>query len=148
MRNLLARLRNRWRYHVGDRPLGAAIRREIVALGFARSTVRVRDLRLAAVERPGYRQLYRFEAEAESHDDHRAASLLFGVSREDPRTTRIDVHIAHDRDERDRVFAEWSDGMITLESMRGRERSRFELVLLAAFAVAITIATIGAILGN
>ncbi len=146
-KGILAGLRNRWRHHVGDRPLAAAIHREIVALGYARSTARIRDLRLAAVERPGYRQVYRFEASARDRDDESVADL-YGVSREDPRSTRIDVKVTASEVDRDRVFAAWSDGMITLETMRERRRSRLEIALLAAFGIAIALAIVSAITGS
>lgn len=104
-----------WQNWTGDKRLTDAIRGELRRQGFAVNAAQIRDVRLAAVERPGWVQVYRFAVATVTNDDnphHRRDVVLLGLSRDDGRRSRIEVLLTEDesrwRDQLDR----WSEGLI------------------------------------
>lgn len=105
----------RWRDWTGDKLLERAIRNELRARGYAASSASIRDVRLAAIERPGWVQVYRFRVETSVHHENphkRREALLFGVSRDDGRKSRIAVVLSEDEGEYQQQLDSWSDGLI------------------------------------
>ncbi len=103
--NLLRRLSD-W---VGDRHLDLAIRDALRRDGWGVHMATIRDVRLGAVERPGWVQVYTFWVE--TTDRNRTPIDVFGVSLNDGRRTGTEVFLSPDEGERDARFVAWSEGM-------------------------------------
>jgi len=117
-----------------------AIRRHLSDNGYFGGTAKLRTVRLAAVQRPGWLQVYRFEATArlavpnlaDSDPSNSAASdfvdsedasdellppvyhQLFGLVREDHRKDQTAVRFFKTNEQRIELFRRWSEGLITL----------------------------------
>lgn len=116
-----------------------AIRRHLSDNGYFGGTAKLRTVRLAAVQRPGWLQVYRFEATArladpnhsepalsdsglpdlaEADDDPATQSPvyheLFGLVREDHRKDQTAVRFFKTHEQRAELFLRWSEGLITL----------------------------------
>ncbi|MEQ8847551.1 hypothetical protein [Botrimarina sp.] len=105
----------RWRDWTGDRRLTDAIRAELRRGGWAVHSAQIRDVRLVAIERPGWVQVYRFAVETTLHTDNphdRRAAVLLGLSREDGRKSRIDVLLTEDESTWRERLETWSEGLI------------------------------------
>lgn len=119
---MLSQLFKRWADWTGDKRLTDAIRGELRRRGYAAQSAKTRDVRLAAVERPGWVQVYSFRVETTAGGAEAAARrevVLFGVSREDVRTSKIAVHLAEDPACWRRQLDEWSDGLVVRRTSRG-----------------------------
>ena len=64
MIELLKNLRQRWNDWCGDRDMELAIRKHLSENGFFGGTAKLQNVRLVAVQRPGWLQVFRFEATA------------------------------------------------------------------------------------
>ena len=60
----LKHLRQKWNDWCGDHDMELTIRKHLTANGFFGGTAKLRNVRLVAVKRPGWLQIYRFEATA------------------------------------------------------------------------------------
>lgn len=138
----LRQLRERWSNWSGDAEMERAIRQHLSGRGYYGRTAKLRGVRLVAVQRPGWIQIYRFEvvarvaaaawtddAPAEGRtrpvaqppaaagDDHPAPAVyheLFGLVREDHRYNQTSVRVFAAADQRLKLFERWSDGLIQL----------------------------------
>lgn len=111
LKNLLAK----WRDWTGDKHLEQAIRRELRERGYAVNAAKIRDVRLAAIQRPGWVQVYRFYVETTTNPEsphERRSAVLLGLSREDGRKSQIAVLLTEDEGEFRQRYDEWSDGLI------------------------------------
>lgn len=141
----LRHLRQRWSNWSGDAELEKAIRQHLSGQGYYGRTAKLRDVRLAAVQRPGWLQIYRFEATArvaaaartddappaehapadpappggDAHPGPAVYHELFGLVREDHRYNQSSVRIFASADQRLALFTRWSDGLIQLRGGRG-----------------------------
>lgn len=112
----------RWNDWCGDHEMELAIRRHLTAEGYYGSSAKLRGVRLVAVERPGWQQIFRFEADVrvsqEDQDGVKDAQpvrlTLYGLVRDDIRHKIETVRVFHDESERRSLFARWSDGLICL----------------------------------
>lgn len=112
---MLKSLLERWSDWTGDTRLTQAIHAELRRGSFAVHAARVRDVRLAAIERPGWVQVYRFSVETATNEENphdRRRVVLLGLSRDDGRRSRIDVLLTEDEGEWRERLAAWSDGLI------------------------------------
>ena len=66
MFELLGNLRKRWNDWCGDREMELAIRKHLTKNGFFGGTAKLQNVRLVAVQRPGWLQVFRFEANRSS----------------------------------------------------------------------------------
>jgi hypothetical protein len=130
---LLRDLRQRWANWAGDHEMENAIRRHLSDNGYFGGTAKLRAVRLAAVQRPGWLQVFRFEVTARVADhgvsDSRAAGDhaedfpatyhdLFGLVREDHRHNRTEIRVFRSSDQRAELFGRWSDGLLQLRGGR------------------------------
>ncbi len=109
----------RWCDWTGDADLERAIRAELRRQGYAVRASLIRDVRLAAIQRPGWLQVFRFRVEAVLNEENpgprpedRREVLLHGLSRDDGRESRIEVLLTEDQAEWRSRLDEWSEGMI------------------------------------
>ena len=123
-------LTNRWKNWTGDRELDIAIRRHLSDQGYQGGGAELQQVKLIAVQRPGWVQVYRFEAVARrqviddvedestsasppSHPATSSSQLLYGLVRDDGRfgcEVQTFIHPAR----RIELFKQWSEGLITL----------------------------------
>jgi hypothetical protein len=126
---LLKRWRDRWANWCGDRDLEMAIRRHLTADGYFGGSAKLTNVRLAAVQRPGWLQVYRFDAMAKlasGSDEHDAGAEksvalqpLFGLVREDARRDETTVRTFKTKDARRELFELWSADLIQLRGGQG-----------------------------
>lgn len=126
MRGFLQRLSARWQNWCGDFEMETAIRAHLDSAGFYGRSAKLRNVKLVAVQRPGWVQVYRFDCTArlrqdpspEGPDPEPVDRELFGLVRDDARH-RTDVKTYFDRPSRSRQFERWADGLIALRGAAG-----------------------------
>ena len=125
---LIEHLQKRWNDWCGDRDMELAIRRHLSELGFYGPTAKLENVRLVAVQRPGWLQVYRFEAMARvrplEHADDRedpAAEYrrLLGLVKDDIRYNVHTVRTFLNEAERRELFKDWSADLICLRGAQG-----------------------------
>ena len=139
MIGFIKHLRQRWNDWCGDRDMELAIRKELTENGFYGGTAKIKNVRLVAVQRPGWLQVYRFEATArvqpagptmaqdsesveptdESPDAEPEYCDLFGLVRDDIRHKIHNVRLFQDQNGRRELFARWSEDLICLRGAQG-----------------------------
>lgn len=120
-------LRQRWDDWCGDHEMELNIRRHLTQNGYFGGSAQFQAVRLIAVERPGWLQLYRFEVTAridsQTSEDEVAPEpqyrKLYGLVREDHRHNRSNVRVFMGEQERFELFRQWSDGLICLRGAKG-----------------------------
>jgi len=123
-------LRQRWADWCGDRDLEQSIRRHLSANGYYGGSAKLLNVRLAAVQRPGWLQVFRFDAivkaagdvnDGETETDIQEIEFrhLFGLVREDARQNMTTIRTFEDADDRRELFVQWSENLIQLRGGRG-----------------------------
>lgn len=128
--NWLKQLREKWDNWCGDREMENSIRSHLSQNGYFGSSAKFQAVRLVAVQRPGWLQIYRFEVTArinlEVADDETEPPAeykqLFGLLREDVRHDQTHVRVFEIESERTELFDRWSDGLICLRGAKGLVR--------------------------
>ena len=113
-----------------------AIRRHLSDNGYFGGTAKLRAVRLAAVQRPGWLQVFRFEVTARVAGDGETESApdamqnedapestatyhdLFGLVKEDHRHNQTEIRVFRSSDQRAELFGRWSDGLLQLRGGR------------------------------
>lgn len=113
MMQFLKQLASSWANWLGDRDLELQLRKHLNEQGFYGDRARIFDLKLKAVQRPGWLQIFSFTVEAKSRlTEGSAPVLVYGVVRQDERYERYDIAVFEATHLRDRRLFEWSEGMI------------------------------------
>ncbi|MFK8115566.1 MAG: hypothetical protein AB8B91_25440 [Rubripirellula sp.] len=120
-------LSKRWNDWCGDHEMEQTIRRHLTESGFFGSTAKLRNVRLVAVKKPGWLQVFRFEAtarvrpegESEGPDPEPEYRELFGLVRNDIRHDVNSVEAFEDETERQQLFQCWSEDLICLRGAQG-----------------------------
>ncbi|MCG8652396.1 MAG: hypothetical protein MI861_21325 [Pirellulales bacterium] len=127
----LDHLCKRWQDWCGDREMELAIRKHLNQAGYYGNTAKLENVRLVAAERPGWLQIYCFEATAriaveaqndEVPDPAPQYRRLYGLVRDDIRHKINDVRTFESASEQSWLFAQWSEGLICLRGARGLGR--------------------------
>lgn len=126
MWQLLKHLAQRWADWCGDRDMENAIRSHLTKEGYFGATVKLQNVRLVAVQRPGWVQVYRFEAIArvavapndDRPDPPPEHHNLFGLVKDDGRRG-AEVRTFLHAEQRRELFAKWSDGLLCLRGAHG-----------------------------
>lgn len=124
MRHFWNRIRDKWANWCGDRDMEIAIRKHLDEKGVYGRTARLQRVRVVAMKRPGWIQIYRFEAIArvvrdeDSDGEIVEERFFFGLVHDDGRALSKVVTFAS-AEERAILFREWSDGMICLRGTEG-----------------------------
>jgi len=102
-----------------------AIRKHLDQHGVYGRTARLENVRLVAVQRPGWLQIYRFEAtarvvqeEGDVPSGQFEERFLYGLVRDDGRAS-IQVAIFLTPEPRVELFQQWSEGLICLRGSQG-----------------------------
>ena len=125
---LIKHLREKWNNWCGDRDMELAIRRHLSERGCFGPTAKLKNVRLVAVQRPGWLQVYRFEATARVKVDDVQGDgpdlepeylELLGLVRDDIRYNVHTVQTFHHEHERRQLFSTWSEDLICLRGAHG-----------------------------
>ncbi|MFG0262969.1 MAG: hypothetical protein ACF788_11310 [Novipirellula sp. JB048] len=131
MRAWLRHLRERWNDWCGDRDMELAIRKHLSQNGYYGQTAKLKNVRLVAAERPGWLQVFRFEATARrvppeaSPTDREPVYRepvyreLYGLVKDDLRHNLNVVRVFDHEQERRSLFVRWSEGLICLRGAHG-----------------------------
>ncbi len=121
-------LRQRWDDWCGDREMELSIRKQLTINGYYGGTARLRNVRLVAVQRPGWLQVFRFEAtvrvihktvEDDIPDPQAEYQEVYGLVRDDIRHKINVVRVFESDEDRYLLFHQWSDGLICLRGAHG-----------------------------
>ena len=124
----LKEIRKRWANWVGDRDMERAMRQFLTDNGYYGNTAKFRNVRLVAVQRPGWRQVFRFDSTArvrpkeiddEAPDPPAEYRELYGLVQIDARKDLQRVRAFESPDERIELFAIWSEDLICLRGSHG-----------------------------
>lgn len=121
-------LKQRWNDWCGDRDMEIAIRKHMTDTGFYGQSAKIQNVRLIAVQRPGWLQVYRFEAmvrmkpqgvEAEDSQSQPQYRHVSGLVKDDIRFRVQTVRTFNSERDRRACFADWSEGLICLRGAQG-----------------------------
>ena len=124
---LLKDLQKKWNDWCGDREMETAIRRYLNENGFFGQSATLQNVRLVAIQRPGWLQVFRFEANArvrleiddDSPDPAPEYRDIFGLVRDDIRHRENTIRIFEEEQERRELFRRWSEDLICLRGAQG-----------------------------
>jgi len=129
----IKQLRERWNNWVGDHEMELAIRRHLTSNGYFGGTAKLQNVRLVAVQRPGWLQVFRFEVtarvrppemDADEADPDAEYHDLFGLVRDDARKNLNSIRVFADESERRELFTRWSEELICLRGAQGLVETR------------------------
>lgn len=104
--------------------------------GYFGRTAKFKKLKLKAVERPGWVQVFQFEVDAKRSEGD--WETLFGSCRTDERSDLFDVEISADPTIAQQAFGEASKGLIT------HETARQQSPLIGLLFIAVVVSILGA----
>ncbi|MEP3831172.1 hypothetical protein [Rhodopirellula bahusiensis] len=121
------RIQSKWDGWSGDREMEQSIRRHLSQNGYFGTTATLSGVRLVAVQRPGWQQVFRFEVRArvdfrtpdDEPDPEPVYHDLYGLVHEDFRQNRSQVRVFVSQEQRGELFRDWSDGLICLRGAKG-----------------------------
>ena len=128
MLELLKHIRKRWEDWCGDHDMEVTIRKHLTENGFFGGTAKLRNVRLVAVQRPGWLQVFRFDAtvrvrpeidEEVGKDPKPEYREVFGLVKDDIRHKVNTVRFFEQEQERIELFARWSEDLICLRGAHG-----------------------------
>ncbi|MEM8732587.1 MAG: hypothetical protein AAGG44_00090 [Planctomycetota bacterium] len=111
-------LAKKWTSWIGDRDMELALRKHLDSQGFYGDTARFENLRLAAVQRPGWLQVFVFSVEVRERSERNSSVQLHGIVRQDERYNKTDIRTFSAKYERNSLFSEWSEDLIRLRGAR------------------------------
>jgi hypothetical protein len=107
-----------WDNWVGDRDLERKIRAKLTSKGYVGDSAQFQFFRLAAIQRPGWLQVFHFCIEVKpmrrSESDSEQWLTFHGVVRQDERYKRTDISLSSSPVECAAVLREWSRDLISL----------------------------------
>lgn len=112
---MLSQFLKLWNDWTGDKSMTDAIRAHLRRSGYAAHGAKTRDVHLAAIERPGWVQVWTFSVEThlvEGTPAQRQPILLFGVARNDGRKTGTKIVLSEDEPSRRQQLEIWTEGML------------------------------------
>lgn len=116
------KLTTKWSNWIGDRDLEILLRTRLKGRGYRGDSARFEAVRLVAIQRPGWVQVFSFQAivrqSQKLEEQSEVEETLYGLVRQDERSNRADVEFFTDRSARRRLFKDWSQDLITLRGER------------------------------
>lgn len=114
MLNLFKSIVDKWAHWVGDRDMELAIRNALTRDGLRGRAARISKVRLVAVQRPGWLQVYSFDAVWVEDAVETPSPPVFGLVRQDERYNRTEVKIHTSVNARNQLLRQWSEGLTRL----------------------------------
>lgn len=109
---MLQTFMKKWSGWVGDREMEIAMRAAMTKKGWRGKSAKFSRVRLVAIQRPGWLQVYAFDAECKSRDENSEdLTRVFGVVRQDERYNKVDIECFESAAIRNSVQNKWSDGL-------------------------------------
>lgn len=111
------RIAEAWANWIGDRDLDLALRKHLTTEGYLGDSATITECKLAAVQRPGWVQVYTFKARVRSAiNEEMPHAELLGVVRQDERkqASAFEIGVFSDAAGRDAQLAQWSENLISL----------------------------------
>lgn len=127
MISFLKNLSRRYNDWCGDADMEKAIRSHLSDEGFFGHTAKLKNVRLVAIQRPGWLQVFRFEATArvrivnsdDGPDPEPEYRDVLGLVRDDIRKKINVVRTFEEESERKELFNRWSEDLICLRGAQG-----------------------------
>lgn len=117
MFNFFKKAAERWANWVGDRDLELALRSHLTKEGFYGDSAKFERVKLVAVQRPGWVQVYTFAVNVRSRlNEEMPSEKFFGIVRLDERKERVEPRLFSRTSEQQKQLDEWSEGLIRLRS--------------------------------
>lgn len=107
---MLKRLACWWNDYLGNHELEQAIRDQLRRDGFRPHALKLRDVKLVAIERPGWVQIWQFRAETKTVGGQHV--ILHGAACDDGRRSGSEVHLSDSLEEIESQIDAWSIGFI------------------------------------
>jgi hypothetical protein len=115
MLKFLKRLTEKWNGWVGDRDMENAMRGALTRKGLRGKAAQFSRVRLVAVQRPGWLQVYTFDAAWEEKDEVTGHAIrVFGLVRQDERYNKTEVQFFDTTSARSVLLNQWADGLSRL----------------------------------
>jgi hypothetical protein len=115
MFEVIRRLAQKWNGWVGNRDMERAIRSALTRQGLRGSAAQFSQVRLVAIQRPGWLQVYSFDAAWEYTGNGPSPSRgVFGLVRQDERFNRTEIQFFETTVARSELLEQWSEGLIRL----------------------------------
>lgn len=124
---------------IGNRVIEKDLREHLQSQGYWGRSAEFHSLELAAIGRPGWLQVFRFDVRAKNQSTE-AWSEIYGVCRDDERYEQLDVVLCESAPERDVQLQQWSEGLISHQRDRRHWLHYVLMSLFAAIAMLIAIA--------
>ena len=126
----LKHLAQRWNDWCGDAEMEKSIRQHLTDNGYFGQTAKLSNVRLVAVKRPGWLQVFRFEADVrlrpievdDAPEPEPVYHSLFGLVKDDIRHNINTIRVFDDQDQRRELFGRWSEDLICLRGAQGLVR--------------------------
>ena len=125
---------------IGNRVTEKDVRDFLTDRVFSGSTARFDYLKLVAIERPGWIQIFAFRVA--TCDISGAKRTFFGVVRDDERN-RTEILLEDTAEAQEKVIHSWSKDLITL---RRKPLNKLQWTLLALFAGVLATALVGVVM--
>lgn len=110
-------IRKWWSSWIGDRDAELAIRQALKKEGLRGDSAKITNMKLVAVRRPGWSQLYAFDASVNIGTiEQPEMRNYFGLMKQDERYNKADVCVLQNAFARKKQFEEWADGMHRLRN--------------------------------
>ncbi len=129
MRRWLTSVAQWWSDWVGDSDMERSIRQHLDQSGYYGKGAKLSNVRLVAIQRPGWLQIFRFEAEArvridvdedaDGPDPPPQYVQLFGLIQHDFRKSIANVRLFEEPAARKQQFRSWAEGLIQLRGAQG-----------------------------
>ncbi len=105
---------------IGNNVAEKDIREHLSANGYFGRTATFVEIELHAIQRPGWLQVFRFQVNAKSTDDHWVK--LFGAMRDDERFKKTEILFFSNNNKRDQVLKSWSKGLMQPKFRNGKHQ--------------------------
>ncbi|WDI40857.1 hypothetical protein [Bremerella sp. P1] len=128
MRAWLNSIAQWWNDWVGDKEMENSIRHHLDQSGYYGALAQITNVRLVAIQRPGWLQIYRFEVKARVRIDAEETdgpdpapqhAQLLGLVRQDFRKSINDIRLFDQPQARRELFRDWAEGLIQLRGAEG-----------------------------
>jgi len=114
--------------------------------GFYGSSATIEELELYAVQRPGWLQIFSFQARVKSREESEAPwSAMFGVVRDDERRRgdqKTQVELFSTAQEQAAKLEQWSEGLIAKSKQRDQSNGSLILLIVAIVVCAAIVLSI------
>jgi hypothetical protein len=116
LKDWVKHLQKRWSGWISDRDMERVMRSRLSGLGYYGDTAEFVSVRLVAIQRPGWLQVFSFTVDARRANvgGEREMVRLFGLVRQDERYHRCEVEVFTNTIQRNFLYQHWTEDLIRL----------------------------------